>query len=468
MKVTYSLCLALASLSAAYPGMTGMQSKVEMEEYLRARHARAEVDAPVLAERQLLSDLVGDLVGTVAALTNTISGLLGSVANSVNPSNKRPEPGYEFKAPGPNDSRGPCPGLNLLANHGYLPHNGHVTFEQILSATSRGFNMGADLASVLTVFAILADGDIATESFYLGSGKNGIGGLNRHSTVEADVSPNREGKSSAVKEHRYTANMLPDYYTGCGDNHHLSSRLFKQNVGFAAADPSKQFTLDVMGSQYAASAQFSKTYNPYLYYFPFPQIVSLGAFAFYPQFFSNGTYGAGGVANYESISSIIGARYDKSTGTFEYVPERYPSIWYRRETPYGVIQALTDGFLRIYPRNIIVPGVGQLGTANLNVNTILCDLYQGINSITPLALAGDSESTATAVTWAMSKLTPLIGTGTTLGCVATVLSPNQNLLFPNATQTGGPGSNPPASDSKTGNNVYNKVYFANAPTEPAC
>lgn len=25
-----------------------------------------------------------------------------------------------WKAPGPNDSRGPCPMLNTLANHGYL------------------------------------------------------------------------------------------------------------------------------------------------------------------------------------------------------------------------------------------------------------------------------------------------------------------------------------------------------------
>jgi hypothetical protein len=461
MKVAHSLLLALPALSAAYPGMAGMQSKSQMEEYLRARHTETEAEEAALKERQLIPDLIG----SVQALTNTISGLLGSVANAVNPNNKRPEPGYDFQAPGPNDSRGPCPGLNLLANHGYLPRNGHVTYGQVLDATSRGFNMGADLASVLVIFAILTDGDIPTESFYLGSA-GGVGGLNRHSTVEADVSPNREGKS--VTANSKTRLTQVDYYNGCGDNHHLSSRLFKQNVGFAAADSSKQFTMNVMGSQYAANAQFSKTYNPYLYYFPFPQIVSLGAFAFYPQFFSNGTYGAGGVANYESISSIIGAQYDKSTGNFKYVPERYPDIWYRRATPYGAVQALTDGFLNIYPRNIIVPGVGQIGTPNLSVQTILCDIYQGINSITPLFFGGDLEAAATAATWALSKLTPLVGPGTALGCPGNVLSPNPGFLFPNATQTGGPGANPPKSDSKTGNNVYNNVYFTSAPTKPAC
>lgn len=29
---------------------------------------------------------------------------------------------YAWVAPGPNDIRGPCPGLNALANHGYFPH----------------------------------------------------------------------------------------------------------------------------------------------------------------------------------------------------------------------------------------------------------------------------------------------------------------------------------------------------------
>jgi len=134
--------------------------------------------------------------------------------------------------------------------------------------------MATDLATVLAVFAVLTDGDIATESWWLGTDPTtNVGGLNRHSTVEADVSPNRE-----------------DFYLGCGDNHHLSSRLFKRNVGFAAADPLKQFTLDAMGNQYAALAAESKQYNPYLYYFPFPMIVSLGAFVFYPNFFSNGAF----------------------------------------------------------------------------------------------------------------------------------------------------------------------------------
>ena len=34
---------------------------------------------------------------------------------------------HAWQAPGPNDARGPCPGLNALANHGYLPRDGFAT-----------------------------------------------------------------------------------------------------------------------------------------------------------------------------------------------------------------------------------------------------------------------------------------------------------------------------------------------------
>lgn len=201
--------------------------------------------------------------------------------------------------------------FKLIRNR-YLPRNGYVSAGQILEATSRGFNMGQDLATVLIVFAVLSDGNINDEAWWLGAGPDGVGGLNRHSTVEADISPNRE-----------------DFYNGCGDNHHLSSRMFARNVRIASRRPTKEFDIPAMAEHFAAQGQFAKKYNPTLYYFPFPMIVSVVAYNFYPRFFSNGTSEFGGVANYESISSIVGAQYDKKSGHFKYVPERWPENWYR-------------------------------------------------------------------------------------------------------------------------------------------
>lgn len=45
---------------------------------------------------------------------------------------------YAYKAPGATDQRGPCPGLNAMANHGYLPHNGIGTIEQFVESTVKG------------------------------------------------------------------------------------------------------------------------------------------------------------------------------------------------------------------------------------------------------------------------------------------------------------------------------------------
>ncbi len=36
------------------------------------------------------------------------------------------------------DNRGPCPGLNAMANHGYIPHNGVATIQQFIDGTYAG------------------------------------------------------------------------------------------------------------------------------------------------------------------------------------------------------------------------------------------------------------------------------------------------------------------------------------------
>lgn len=43
-----------------------------------------------------------------------------------------------FVPPGAGDIRGPCPGLNALANHNYIPHNGVTTFTQAIDGTTKG------------------------------------------------------------------------------------------------------------------------------------------------------------------------------------------------------------------------------------------------------------------------------------------------------------------------------------------
>lgn len=99
------------------------------------------------------------------------------------------------------DIRGPCPGLNTLASHGYLPRNGVATPAQIVNAVQEGFNMGNDLAVFVTYAAFLVDGNPLTNLMSIG-GKTiftGIdppkpaivGGLNTHAVFEGDASMTR-------------------------------------------------------------------------------------------------------------------------------------------------------------------------------------------------------------------------------------------------------------------------------------
>lgn len=48
---------------------------------------------------------------------------------------------HAFVAPGSSDLRGPCPGLNAMANHGYIPHNGVATITQFVQGTNDVFGM---------------------------------------------------------------------------------------------------------------------------------------------------------------------------------------------------------------------------------------------------------------------------------------------------------------------------------------
>ena len=52
---------------------------------------------------------------------------------------------YAYAAPGEDEIRGPCPGLNAAANHGYLPRSGVASIEE----TVRGLNKCKDLPESL-------------------------------------------------------------------------------------------------------------------------------------------------------------------------------------------------------------------------------------------------------------------------------------------------------------------------------
>jgi hypothetical protein len=99
--------------------------------------------------------------------------------------------------------------------------------------------------------------------------------------------------------------------------------------------------------------------------------------------------------------------------------------------------------------------VGQLGTPNLNATTLLCNVYQGLNSVTPLALAGEVEAVTAKVTWALAKLDAAF-TDTLLGCPKSTISPN--FLYPN--HTGDALDPPPHVIQNTGRSSHEVMHAA--------
>lgn len=110
-----------------------------------------------------------------------------------------------WSPPGPGDVRSPCPGLNSLANHGILPHNGKgLTIPILIKALSYGMNVGADFATVIGGAGLLSvpHNPLAT-SFDLNN-------LDEHNfPIEHDASLSRA-----------------DYYLNRGDNYDFNQTIF--------------------------------------------------------------------------------------------------------------------------------------------------------------------------------------------------------------------------------------------------
>ncbi|KAF9552972.1 aromatic peroxygenase precursor [Agrocybe pediades] len=160
---------------------------------------------------------------------------------------------HPWKPLAPGDIRGPCPGLNTLASHGYLPRNGIATPVQIINAVQEGFNMENTIAILVTYAAFLVDGNVVTNLLSIGgktsfTGPNPpapatVGGLNTHAVFEGDASMTRG-----------------DFFFG--DNHDFNETLFDQFVDFSNRFGAGKYNLTVAAKLRAQRIQQSIATNP--------------------------------------------------------------------------------------------------------------------------------------------------------------------------------------------------------------
>ncbi|KAF9260270.1 Cloroperoxidase [Marasmius fiardii PR-910] len=93
---------------------------------------------------------------------------------------------HRWQAPGPSDTRGPCPGLNTLANHGFLPRNGrNISIPMILQAGHEGYHIEPSILTIAAKVGLLTSPSDQPTTFSLED-------IKAHGVIEHDASLSRQ------------------------------------------------------------------------------------------------------------------------------------------------------------------------------------------------------------------------------------------------------------------------------------
>ncbi|KAJ5675773.1 hypothetical protein N7462_008670 [Penicillium macrosclerotiorum] len=280
------------------------------------------------------------------------------------------------------DQRGPCPGLNALANHGYIPRSGVVSFGEVIAAINEVYGMGIDLATVLAIMGTVWTGDPLSldPSFSIGGRDTGVnnllnnlGGLlgepqgliGSHNFIEADSSNTRD-----------------DLYV-TGNNYALNMDKF---ISWYNMSTDGTFDMDLMAMR--AKIRFEETIqtNPNFYYGPVTGLIARNAGYIFPaRLFRNHSHeNPEGVLTKSHIRNFYGIYGEENNLTYREGWERIPENWYKTPVDYGLLQLNLDtiDWMAKYPELGSVGG--NMGTVNSFAGIDLADLTGGIFDLTNL------------------------------------------------------------------------------------
>ncbi|KAG4429663.1 hypothetical protein IFR05_014850 [Cadophora sp. M221] len=132
---------------------------------------------------------------------------------------------YTWIAPSSTDRRSPCPMVNSLANHGFLPHNGlNISMTDLITAFNESVNLAPTATQLVGQRALLASRTGSNATFNLDD-------INTHGIIEHDGSLSRN-----------------DIYFE--DNHSFNSTIWNSVAAF--------FTNDTISLDTAKSARSSR------------------------------------------------------------------------------------------------------------------------------------------------------------------------------------------------------------------
>lgn len=287
---------------------------------------------------------------------------------------------HAFVAPGAGDQRGVCPGLNALANHGYLPHNGVATIQQYIEATNTVYGMGLDLSTFLAIYGAVFDGDLtswsmggeASTALPLGLLTQPRGLDGSHNKYESDASPTRGDL----------------YLYGNAFDARLDQWTQMYALQDGVDDDAADYNLEVLTPFRNNRNLDSRARNPYFFSAPFAGVaVQPAAYTFIWRFMANHSaeYPEGRLS--KSVLKSFFA-FTGEEGSFQYSVghERIPENWYRRAIgdEYTIPFFIEDVILAAKGYPIFLQIGGNTGTTNSFAGVDPTDFTKGAYELSTL------------------------------------------------------------------------------------
>lgn len=323
---------------------------------------------------------------------------------------------HQFQKPNPKtDIRGPCPGLNTAANHGFLARDGITTFSELVDAQQNVYNVGYDLANTLAILGLtLTDGDPVTQKLSIGCDATSRTSYNQ---VLTGHEPGLDGHNKFEGDTSLSRN---DFFLNKGNDFTFNGTLF----GMMTDTTGGNYNLQGLGLYRYQRYQQSRADNPNFFYGPL-SLLLYGAASFLYELMPSANQGM--VPNIPNISSFFGTKKNANGQWIFLNEERIPPNWTPRISPY-TNNDVTNQILAMYELHPVLFGgnTGNGGFDTINFGAIRngklapanptetsCLLYQLATGSVPSSLNSVITPSVAALSLVASKLTPLFAN---LGC----------------------------------------------------
>ncbi|KAJ7123264.1 Chloroperoxidase [Mycena crocata] len=284
------------------------------------------------------------------------------------------------------DLRGPCPGLNALANHGYIPRNGVVPTLEAILVSFQVFGLGPDIGTLAGLLAAVYASSILDLPFLPFS----IGGPpppDLLGGILGIIIGNPVGLSGTHNqfEHDASATRCDLYQPGCKDNYGVQPYIFKRLLDRLRENSNPVNNLDIIIEHRRSTYQDSVANNPYFFYGPVEMLISCTTHLLIKGLMSNhSSEYPNGYLSAEGLKSLYGV-HESADGTLEYRwgTEQIPDNWYRRSlvdsylAPTHSLLELVEMWTR-YPETLLIGG--NINGTNTFAPIDIKDLTHGVYS----------------------------------------------------------------------------------------